>query len=62
MSMQTANAAPPALRAYDWLVVNSPAGKDSQAMLDVVAEQARAEGVLDWLVAVHTDPGPARMN
>jgi hypothetical protein len=57
MFMQTANAAPPAVRDYDWLVVNSSAGKDGQAMLDVVCEQARLEGVLDRVVVVHADLG-----
>ena len=34
--MKTAIAGAPILRDYDCLVVNSSAGKDSQAMLDVV--------------------------
>jgi 3'-phosphoadenosine 5'-phosphosulfate sulfotransferase (PAPS reductase)/FAD synthetase len=55
MFMDTATA--PSLRDFDWLVVNSSAGKDSQAMLDVVAETAKAEGVLDRLVVVHADLG-----
>jgi 3'-phosphoadenosine 5'-phosphosulfate sulfotransferase (PAPS reductase)/FAD synthetase len=45
------------LKAYDWIVVNSSAGKDSQAMLDVVVERARADGVLDRVVVVHCDLG-----
>lgn len=32
---------------YDWILVNSSAGKDSQAMLDLVVELARAAGVVD---------------
>lgn len=46
------------LAAYDWILVNSSAGKDSQAMLDVVVERAGAEGVLDHrVVVVHCDLG-----
>lgn len=47
----------PDLTAYDVIVVNSSAGKDSQCMLDVVAEEARELGVLDRLVVVHADLG-----
>ncbi len=42
---------------YDWILVNSSAGKDSQAMLDVVVEQARAAGVMERVVVVHCDLG-----
>jgi hypothetical protein len=35
--------------------VNSSAGKDSQAMLDVVAQQAKDERVLDRLVVTTAD-------
>lgn len=42
---------------YDWIVVNSSAGKDSQAMLDVVVEKAREAGVIDRVVVVHCDLG-----
>ena len=46
------------LRSYDWIVVNSSAGKDSQAMLDVVVCLARAQGIpLDRIVVVHADLG-----
>ena len=55
--MDIATTSQPKLRDYDWLVVNSSAGKDSQAMLDVVAQQAKNEGVLDRLVVVHADLG-----
>jgi predicted phosphoadenosine phosphosulfate sulfurtransferase len=55
--MQTAPEVPTRLRGYDCLVVNFSAGKDNQAMLDVVAPQAKAEGVLERLVVVHTDLG-----
>ena len=47
----------PRLADYDTVLVNSSAGKDSQAMLDLVAEMATAEGVLDRLVVVHCDLG-----
>src|SRR5919197_3032477 len=52
-----APAVPVDLRLYDRVVVNSSAGKDSQAMLDVVVEQARGQGVLDRVVVLHCDLG-----
>lgn len=45
------------LTSYDVILVNSSGGKDSQAMLDYVAEQATAQGVRDRLVVVHCDLG-----
>lgn len=45
------------LADYDVIVVNTSAGKDSQAMLDLLVERADAEGVRDRLVAVHADLG-----
>lgn len=45
------------LEQYDWIVVNSSAGKDSQAMLDYVIEQAKDQQVLDRVVVVHCDLG-----
>jgi len=42
---------------YDWIVVNSSAGKDSQAMLDVVVKQATALGIRNRIVVVHADLG-----
>ena len=45
------------LRDYDIILINTSAGKDSQAMLDYIVEQAKAEGVMDRLVAVHADLG-----
>ena len=39
------------------LVGNSSVGKDSQAMLDVVAQQAKDDCVLGLLVVVHADLG-----
>lgn len=47
----------PDLKTFDVIVVNSSAGKDSQAMLDLVVEQATAAGVLDRVVVVHADLG-----
>jgi 3'-phosphoadenosine 5'-phosphosulfate sulfotransferase (PAPS reductase)/FAD synthetase len=49
----------PNLRDYEICLVNSSAGKDSQATLDVVATAARAAGVLERLVVVHADLGSA---
>lgn len=45
------------LAAYDVIVIDSSAGKDSQAMLDLVVEQATAVGVRERLVVVHCDLG-----
>jgi len=47
----------PDLSRYQIIVVNSSAGKDSQAMLDYVVEQADAAGVRDRIVVVHADLG-----
>jgi 3'-phosphoadenosine 5'-phosphosulfate sulfotransferase (PAPS reductase)/FAD synthetase len=45
------------LGAFDFIVVNTSAGKDSQAMMDYVCKLAKAAGVLDRVVAVHADLG-----
>jgi 3'-phosphoadenosine 5'-phosphosulfate sulfotransferase (PAPS reductase)/FAD synthetase len=45
------------LATYQAIVVNSSAGKDSQAMLDYVVEQATAAHVRDRLVVLHCDLG-----
>lgn len=45
------------LTQYDFVVVNSSAGKDSQAMLDYMIELADAQGVRNRLVVVHADLG-----
>lgn len=45
------------LTSYDTILVNSSAGKDSQAMLDLVVELAKAANVLDRVVVVHCDLG-----
>ncbi|WP_301150476.1 phosphoadenosine phosphosulfate reductase family protein [Mycobacterium simiae] len=57
---QTVTAAStPELADYDRILVNSSAGKDSQASLHVVATAARAAGVSDRIVVVHADLGDA---
>lgn len=57
---RTATAAStPELADYDRILVNSSAGKDSQASLHVVAMAARAAGVSDRIVVVHADLGDA---
>lgn len=44
--------------AYDVILVNSSAGKDSQAMLTYLVERADAEGVpRDRIIVVHADLG-----
>lgn len=45
------------LTSYDILLVNSSAGKDSQAMLDYIVRMAEMQGVKDRLVVVHCDLG-----
>lgn len=63
MSFHPANAGAPAppdhpeLASYDSIVVNSSAGKDSQAMLDVVVELADHDACRDRIVVVHADLG-----
>lgn len=47
----------PDYESYDWIVVSSSAGKDSQAMLHKVATAAHEAGVTDRLVVVHADLG-----
>lgn len=47
----------PNLRDYDWIVVSSSAGKDSQAMLDYVVRLADRAGMKDRVVVVHADLG-----
>lgn len=47
----------PDLADYDVILVASSAGKDSQAMLDCVAEMARAAGVEDRVTVLHNDLG-----
>jgi 3'-phosphoadenosine 5'-phosphosulfate sulfotransferase (PAPS reductase)/FAD synthetase len=45
------------LSTVDLIAVHTSAGKDSAAMLADVAARARAEGVLDRVVAIHADLG-----
>jgi 3'-phosphoadenosine 5'-phosphosulfate sulfotransferase (PAPS reductase)/FAD synthetase len=48
----------PDLARYDYVLVNSSAGKDSQAMLDYLVELADSQGVSrDRFVVVHCDLG-----
>ena len=47
----------PDLTTYDLILVNTSAGKDSQASMDVVFHAAREAGVANRLVAVHADLG-----
>lgn len=48
----------PDLGSYHWIVINSSAGKDSQAMLDFVVEQCDLAGVpRSRLVVAHADLG-----
>jgi len=49
----------PDLASYDFILVNTSAGKDSQVMLDVVCKLAAERGVMDRVVAVHCDLGQA---
>jgi len=41
------------LKDYDLIVVNSSGGKDSQAMLHIIATAARDAGVLDRVIVAH---------
>lgn len=45
------------LKNFDIILVNTSAGKDSQAMLDYLVELADAAGVHDRMIAVHCDLG-----
>jgi 3'-phosphoadenosine 5'-phosphosulfate sulfotransferase (PAPS reductase)/FAD synthetase len=47
----------PDLAAFDVILVNSSGGKDSQAMLDYVAEQATAARVSGRVTVLHCDLG-----
>jgi 3'-phosphoadenosine 5'-phosphosulfate sulfotransferase (PAPS reductase)/FAD synthetase len=47
------------LAAYDLILVNSSAGKDSMASLEVIATEAARQGVLDRVVVGHADLGRA---
>lgn len=45
------------LENYDWIVVSTSGGKDSQTMLKRVVEMCEPLGIKDRLVAVHADMG-----
>lgn len=45
------------LSQWDVIVINTSAGKDSQAMMDYIVEIAKDQGVENRLVAVHADLG-----
>ncbi|TQV82883.1 phosphoadenosine phosphosulfate reductase family protein [Aliikangiella coralliicola] len=45
------------LKYFDWIVINSSAGKDSQTILDVVGKQAIELGIQDRVVVFHADLG-----
>jgi 3'-phosphoadenosine 5'-phosphosulfate sulfotransferase (PAPS reductase)/FAD synthetase len=50
-------ASTPDLTSFDWIVLNSSAGKDSLAMLVAVVREADRQGVRGRLVVVHCDLG-----
>lgn len=50
-------AGTPDLASYDVILVNTSAGKDSQAMLSHVVRLAEQAGVRDRVIAVHCDLG-----
>jgi 3'-phosphoadenosine 5'-phosphosulfate sulfotransferase (PAPS reductase)/FAD synthetase len=43
------------LANYDWIILNSSAGKDSQALTDHVCRLARAQGVRERVLMVHAE-------
>lgn len=45
------------LKSYDIILINTSAGKDSQAMMDYVMGMATTLGIQDRVVAVHCDLG-----
>lgn len=45
----------PILFTYDYIVVNTSSGKDSQSLMDVVCTLAKQWGLLNRVVAVHAD-------
>jgi len=47
----------PNLTDYDYIIINTSAGKDSQSMMEYVVKLADEAGVRDRLVAVHADLG-----
>jgi len=51
------NGIGPDLGWYDYILVNTSAGKDSLVMLDKVCGEAREAGVIDRVIACHQDLG-----
>jgi 3'-phosphoadenosine 5'-phosphosulfate sulfotransferase (PAPS reductase)/FAD synthetase len=47
----------PDLTMWDKIVINTSAGKDSQAMSDYVCQLAKDQGVMDRVIFVHADLG-----
>ena len=47
----------PDLQTYDWIVVSSSGGKDSQTTLDVMHEECQKAGVVDRMVVAHANLG-----
>ena len=47
----------PDLKSYDFIVINTSAGKDSQAMMEYVMGLAKEAGITDRVIAVHCDLG-----
>ncbi len=47
----------PDLTQFDKIVINTSAGKDSQAMMSMICRLAREQGVMDRVIAVHCDLG-----
>lgn len=45
------------LQDYDLIIINTSGGKDSQAMMEMMVAQAKVEGVMDRVHAVHCDLG-----
>lgn len=50
------------LTSYDYIVINTSAGKDSQAMMDYVMGLAKQAGITDRVIAVHCDLGRVEWN
>jgi len=48
----------PDLRWYDYIVVSTSGGKDSQTVVRFIGELAKEQGVTDRLIALHADLGP----
>jgi len=55
LSKSTSNG--PDLLSYDYIVINSSGGKDSQAMTHEICAQARALGILHKVIMVHANLG-----